>query len=139
MSELFDAFREAYLFANARFNEHDFEAAFAGLSETVEWHPMTSWVSLGAEVLHGRDAIVAGFKELLGELPDWHVEPEEFLEVSGRVFIVRCLAIASGQASGAPASQGFTQVWELAEDATVIRVREYEDHEEALAAAHAAP
>ena len=142
MSELFDAFREAYLSANARFNEHDFEGAFAGLSERVEWHPMAAWavfVLRQAPVVRGREAIVAGFSALLDELPDWRVEPQEFTEVRERVFVVRCQAAASGKASAAPASVAFSQVWELADDATVIRWREFEDHTEALAAALAAP
>jgi ketosteroid isomerase-like protein len=138
MSEMLELFRTGYLAARARFNEHDFEGAFAALSEDVEWHPMTDWGTVvGVKVGRGRGAVIAFFRDLLDEMPDWRGEPEGFVEVGERVFIVRARVEASGKASGALVSQAFSQVWELKEEGLVLRVREYADHDEALVAARA--
>jgi hypothetical protein len=81
--------------------------------------------------------VIAFFRDLLDEMPDWRGEPEGFVEVGERVFIVRARVEASGKASGALVSQAFSQVWELKEEGLVLRVREYADHDEALVAARA--
>ncbi len=140
MSEQLDAFRAGYLAANASFCAHDFDATFTGFGESVEWHPMEQWRALGVlgkELLRGRDEIMAAYRELLDEFPDWGSEATDFVEVSDRVFVVRAVASGRGRASGTPVRVAFSQVWELSEDGTPDRVREYADHGEALGAARA--
>lgn len=89
------------------------------------------------EVVRDRGALIAFFRDLLDEMPDWRGEPEEFVEITERIFLVRARLSASGKASRAPVSQTFSQVWELDTHGLVIRVREYADHHEALLAARA--
>jgi hypothetical protein len=134
MSEALTAFRSAYLAANERFNERDFDAAFGGLSEELEWHPMDAWKGHSG-VFRGRSELVRAYRELVEEFPDWQVEAREFLQLSDRVFAVRAFGSAKGRSSQVPIEQAFTQVWELDAAGTAIRVREYAGHEVPVEAA----
>jgi ketosteroid isomerase-like protein len=138
MSEVLEAFRTGYLATNARFNEHDFEGAFAVLAEDVEWHLMTDWATLtGVEIVRGRTEVIALFAGLLEEMPEWRTEPQEFIEVTERVFVVRTRVLGTGRASRAAVTQSYSEVFELAEDGTVIWVHQCADHDEALLTARA--
>jgi ketosteroid isomerase-like protein len=138
MSEALEAFRAGYLAANARFNEHDFESAFAVLAEDVEWHLMTDWATVtGVEIMRGRAAAIAVFAGLLEAMPEWRTEPQEFIEVTERVFVVRTRVLGTGRASRAAVAQSYSEVFELAENGTVIRLYQYADHDEALVTAQA--
>jgi SnoaL-like domain len=139
--EPLDVFRSAYIEGTALFNSHEFDRAFAGLSDSVAWYPMAGWRALGvlgADVLEGREAVAAAYVELLDDFPDWHSEPLEFVQVSERVFVVDAVSRGRGRASGTPVTVPVSQVWEFSGDGVVVRVREYATHDEALAAARAA-
>jgi len=123
-------FRRAYLASNEAFNRHEFETALAGLHPDVEWETFPG--TPGVERLVGRDAVIQGFHDLVAQFPDWRVEPQEFTE-TGDAILVRNVGVATGRASGTPVRQPFTQVWEF-RDGLPIRVREFPDHEAALAA-----
>jgi len=125
MSEALAAFRTAYRAGHERVNQHDFEGAFAGLSEAAEWHPMDVWKSMGG-VVRGRAELVRVYRKLLQEFPNWHVDAEEFIELGDGVFAVRSVARAEGRSSGAPVEQRFTQVWEFGASGEAERVREFE-------------
>jgi len=126
MSEELDLFRAAWLYGTERFNEHDFEAGFAGIPEDLEWHPREIWQPMGG-VIRGREELIRNYHELVADFPDWHIEALEFLELGSGVFAVRALATAEGRASGIPVHQEFTQVWETDPvERRPIRVREYE-------------
>ena len=125
-----EAFEHAYSMANEAFNRHDFESAFRGFDPELEWETVASVP--GPAHLRGRRAVIEGFRELVSELPDWRVEPLEFLEV-GDAILVRNLGTATGGQSGVPVRQPFTQVWSF-RDGLPIRVREFLDHADALEA-----
>ena len=130
-----DLFEPAYLASNAAFNRHEFDAAFHGFHPDLEWHTVADVP--GPRVMRGRDAVIAAFQGLLEEFPDWHVEPEEFIE-AGEAILVRNLGTATGRESGVPTRQPFTQVWTF-RDGRPILVREFLDHTEALEAAGLPP
>ena len=123
-------FRRAYLASNEAFNRHEFETAFAGLPPDFTWETFPD--SPGVDRLEGLDAVMQGFHDLVALFPDWRVEPQEFIE-AGDAILVRNVGVATGRASGTPVRQPFTQVWEF-RDGLAFRVREYPDHEAALAA-----
>lgn len=125
-----DAFRQAYMLANEAFNRHDFEAAFFGSHPDLEWHTVADVP--GPRVMRGREAVIAAFRALLAEFPDWRVEPRDFSEV-GDAILVRNVATATGAESGVPIRQAFTQVWSFEAGRSVL-VREFLDHREALMA-----
>ena len=117
--------------ANEAFNRHDFEGAFFGFHPHLEWHTVAHLPD--RKVFHGRSAVIAGFRELIEEFPDWRVEPQEFIDGGDDAILVRNVATASARASGVPVRQPFTQVWTFSEGRPV-EVREYLDHSQALAA-----
>ena len=126
-----DAFRQAYMLANEAFNRHDFEAAFFGSHPDLEWHTVVDVP--GPRVMRGQEAVIAAFRALLVEFPDWRVEPQDF-EEAGAAILVRNVATATGAESGVPIRQAFTQVWTFEHGRSVL-VREFLDHHEALRAA----
>ena len=126
-----EAFRRAYMLANEAFNRHDFESAFFGFHPELEWHAVMH--TPGPTVLYGRAGVIAAFQALLEEFPDWRVEPQEFIEGEDAI-VVRNIGAGTGRESGVPIDQPFSQVWEFSEGRP-IRVREFLDHEQALAAA----
>ena len=128
-----DRFERAYLASNAAFNSHDFGAAFHGFHPDLEWHTVADVP--GPRVIRGRDAVIAAFQGLLEEFPDWHVEPQQFIEV-GEAVLVRNVGTATGRESGVPIRQEFTQVWTFSDGRPVL-VREFLDHAEAVEAAGA--
>lgn len=125
-----EAFKRGYLAANEAFNRHDFDDAFSGFHPEIEWQTVADVPGPG--LMRGRRAVVQAFEALLDEFPDWHVEPQEFIEAE-QAILVRNVATATGHESGVPLRQAFTQVWSFSEGRP-IRVREYFDHAEALEA-----
>jgi ketosteroid isomerase-like protein len=124
-------FRRAYMRANEAFNRHDFESAFFGFHPELEWHAVLH--TPGPSVVHGRDGVIAAFRALLEEFPDWRVEPQEFIDGEDAI-VVRNIGIGSGRESGVPIRQPFSQVWTFSERRPIL-VREFLDHDEAIAVA----
>ena len=125
------AFRHAYLVANEAFNRHEFEGAFFGFDPECEGH--TGAHGPGTRVAHSREEVIQQFRDLLEEFPDWRVEPREFA-ASETAIVVRNVATATGRESRVPIRQEFSQVWRFA-GGRAIRITEFLDHQEALAAA----
>ena len=129
-----EVFRRAYLAANEAFNRHDFEGAFSGFHPEFEWHTVADVP--GPRTFYGEQGVIEGFRALLEEFPDWRVEPQEFVEAGDDTFIVRNVGTGTGRESGAPTRTPFSQLWRFREGRPV-EVREFLDHQEALAAAGA--
>jgi ketosteroid isomerase-like protein len=125
-----EAFEQAYLIANEAFNRHDFETAFSGFHPDLDWETVAGVP--GRQRIRGQREVIEGFRELIAEFPDWRVEPQEFIEADDTI-LVRNVGTATGGKSGVPVRQPFTQVWTF-RDGRPIRVREFLDHAEALAA-----
>jgi SnoaL-like protein len=114
------------------FNEHEFKKAFSSFPDDFEWR---FFPNAPERVAYGAHAITDVFERLVIELPDWRSEPQEFIQADERTIMVRIVGTATGRQSGVTTEREFTQVWDLGEDGLPVRVREYEHHEDAVAAA----
>jgi hypothetical protein len=130
-SDAAEAFLAAVRDAQAALYARDYERAFAGLSPGVEFH-FADWVP-DADVTHGRDALVRYFERLLEGI-DWKVEAQEAEEVGPGRFVVRQLGVGTGRTSGISAPREIYSLFELGPEGLVVRVREFDTRDEALAA-----
>ncbi len=88
-----------------------------------------------AAVAHGRDALIATWRDWLGAWDDYRAAPEEILE--GRAETVAVIALESGRGkeSGIEVqSRRITQLFELG-DGQIVRFKAYLDRAQALEAA----
>jgi hypothetical protein len=122
-------FRTAYMANTELFNSHEFERAFAGFPEHFEW------LSFDGTLLgRGPAAVAREFHELVKDLKAWRVDPQEFIEAGARSFLIRCVGHGTGRYSGAEPAIEWFQLWEF-EGGLPVRVSEFRDRDEALAAA----
>jgi ketosteroid isomerase-like protein len=127
--DVFEAAHRAALEAGAR---GDIAAQFAGLAPDVEWRVLSTLPE--ARVLRGRDEAIRFWRELL-EIQEWRVEPLEYIDAgSGRV-LVHLRGTATGHITGITTTNEFYSVAEVGADGLVHRMAEYEEREQALAAA----
>jgi ketosteroid isomerase-like protein len=128
------AYRERYQRWVEIFNSGDFEGAFAGVHDDVEFHPAPNFP---VGVLHGREALVSFFTELRQTMSEWRLEPHEFHEVGDERFVVGFEGFGTGRSSGVPARQ---RVWSviILRDGQTWRVREFFDRDAAFAFAEEA-
>ena len=131
-SELLSGFREAYLAGNRAWNEHDFERAYAGVAERVEYQLSHSWPD--ARPLRGRDEVVAFFDGFCETFPDVQGTVGEIVALDEETIFVGLHVTGTGRGSGATVEMALWQVWELAEG-LAVRVAEYDDRQDALEAA----
>jgi 2-amino-4-hydroxy-6-hydroxymethyldihydropteridine diphosphokinase len=129
-SSLLRAFRATFESKGDAFNRHDFEAAFAELPEDVEWTTIQDIP--GVDVMRGRDAVIAFFRELLETWPDWHTRSLGYEEPAAGVILAAFEGTATGRASGIPVSTPFVQAWDFRSQP--LRIREFRDRAAALAA-----
>jgi 2-amino-4-hydroxy-6-hydroxymethyldihydropteridine diphosphokinase len=129
-SDLLRAFRAGYEANHEAFNRHDFDAAFARTPEDVEWRTVQEIPGV-PDVMHGRDEVIAFFRETLQEWPDWHTELEGFEEPAAGVILVAFVAHGTGRVSGASLSNRVVQAWDFR--SPPVRVTEYLGRNEALA------
>ena len=139
---LLERFRANYLGFVEAFNRHDFEAAFAGMPPDFVfdisggglYERATGMIrgSSGA-VMHSREELIAFYRDLLEEFPDWHVDVEDFAEPTPGVVLVTHMVGGSGRVSGAPTARRITEVWDMR--SRPIRISQHQDEAEALEAA----
>lgn len=125
-----EIFREAYGRAADAFNRHDFETAFSGLPEDVEWHPLPAIP--GAHLLRGREAVASWFRGVVLEFPDYRNAGWDVSEISQGIFLAHFKTVATGRTSGLAVAQDGFQVWDLMREPW--RIDEYATRDEALAA-----
>jgi SnoaL-like domain len=128
----FDELLEALRAAQRAFNAGDFETAFAGVAPDVEWHS-GSWVIDGG-VFRGKDALIRFFTRGQ-DAGDWRVEAQETIDAGEGRYVVRRRGESAGRVSKITDTMEFFQVYELAPDGLVARVREFESREDAFRAA----
>ena len=103
-------------------------------SEDVVWDTTAASMA-GAGVYHGHDGAERFFVEWLGAWQDPAVETLELIDAGDSV-VTTFRWTGRGKASGVETQQTFFGVYDL-EDGKVIRYRQYETRDEALAAADA--
>jgi ketosteroid isomerase-like protein len=116
------------------FARGDWQAAVAPLDPEVEWDTTTMGVWPEAEVLRGRDGVLAFFRRFLGTWDEYHADFEDYEEVGEHV-VVSVRDGGRGKGSGADVERSFAQVWTVGEDGAVVRFRAFPDRQSALQAA----
>ncbi|MDX6668621.1 MAG: uncharacterized protein QOK04_2001 [Solirubrobacteraceae bacterium] len=114
-----------------RFREGETESAFAHFAPDVEWvvakeHPEST-------THRGTSAIRAYLATWSESVADWELEADEFIDAGDRVAVVGHFR-GRGKESGAELSVQVALV-SLVREGVVVRVEEYLDRDEALAAA----
>jgi ketosteroid isomerase-like protein len=114
--------------------EHDLEGALAGLPAHFEWvvpgHP-------DGAIRRGPDAVIAFFRDWIGEWDDPHSEWS--LEQTGPDTVLALVRTSGrGPRSGVPIEQSFAQLWSF-EDGEPARMVLYTDVDKARRAARAGP
>lgn len=136
MAERFiDLFERAHRAALEAGEQGDIDAQFAGLAPDVEWRVLRTLPE--ARVLSGRDDAIRFWHDVL-EIQQWHVEPLEYIDAgSGRV-VIHVRGTAVGHMTGITTTTEFWSVAEVGPDGLVRQMAEYEERDEALAAARTA-
>ena len=115
-------------------NNRDLDALLKELHPEVKWHPAMSALLGGSEtVFLGHNGIRSWFREATEALPETEFEFPDIRDLGDRVVALGRLR-ARGKVSGAETESPFAYVADL-EDGTMVEVRAYRDHREALEAA----
>jgi len=117
------------------FNRGDIEAVLQELDPKVEWHPEFQTMMLGGEAreFRGLEGVRTALREWYGVLAEIHVEIAEVRDLGERIVALGRIR-ARGKESGASVESPAGWVMEL-KDTKAIRIWEYLDPTEALAAA----
>jgi ketosteroid isomerase-like protein len=118
------------------YNRRDMEAVGIGYHPEFEYHPARNWVEAGLlessyRGLEGHRRYVASTAEVFGS--EVYVKPVELVDLGDKLVVLANVPMRA-QASGIELTEAFALVSTL-QDGRVIRVEEYYDHSEALAAA----
>jgi ketosteroid isomerase-like protein len=117
------------------YNRRDLDAVVIGYHPELEYCPARSWVEAGflEPCYHGPDGY-RKYVELTAEVfgGEVYFKPVEFIDTGERIVMLANVPMRA-QASGVPLTEEFAYVATL-KDGRVIRLQEYYDHAEALAA-----
>lgn len=128
-TEFADHMRALFEQATRAFNAGDYEAAFAGLADDVEWH-QGAWLP-DAAVLYGRQRVI-DFYRRLPDTGDWQVTVVDVDDLGDGVLLVEQVGTWTGRSSGISGDMRSFLLWEV-EDGSFTRMREFATREEALA------
>jgi SnoaL-like domain len=137
---LLKRFRTNYLAFVEAFNRRDLEAAFARTPRDFVFdvsdgvlveHP--AFDMLSSAVMHGREELIAFYRDWIEQFPDWHVDVEGFAEPTPGVLLVTFTARGTGRVSGVPIGRRITEVWDTR--SRPIRVSQHREEADALEAA----
>ena len=136
---LLERFRTNYLAFVEAFNRRDLEAAFAPTPRDFVFDVSGGGLFKAAvdmvspEVMHGREELIAFYRDWIEQFPDWHVDVEGFAEPTPGVLLVTFTARGTGRVSGVPIDRRITEVWDTR--ARPIRVSQHREEADALEAA----
>ncbi|HZO59618.1 MAG TPA: nuclear transport factor 2 family protein [Solirubrobacterales bacterium] len=132
--------RQAALWRAARlaleaYNRRDMDAVGIGYHPEFEYHPARNWVEAGLlepsyRGLEGHKRYVESTAEVFGA--EVYVKPVELIDAGDRMAVLANVPMRA-QASGIQLTEAFALVFTF-EDGLVVRVQEYYDYDEALAA-----
>jgi ketosteroid isomerase-like protein len=115
------------------FNRSDVEGALEVLDAEVEWYPAIQSMLGEMTVYRGHQGIRDMFRNLDEVYLEFRIEDAEFRDLGDRV-VATCRIRARGRQSGAESDTPFGYVFDF-RNGTVVRVRVFLDHKEALEAA----
>ena len=113
------------------FNERDYESLEAAVADDVEWRFIGGFADLVGPELRGRAQVREWFTEMVESLGS-HSEIEQVHE-SGERLVVIVRTAGAGEASGAPATLRFGQVYSF-RNGLISAVDNYYEADDALAA-----
>ena len=131
-SELAQGLRSIAEESNRAWNEGDVERAYGILGEDFVYTLSATWPQ--SRPLHGRNEVVAFFKDFREMFPDAHAGPIEFIEVGPQRLIMSFPVVGTGRASGVKTEMEIWQVWHL-DNGVPVRCDEYPDRATTLEAA----
>ena len=114
-------------------NRGEFETVIAGLSEEIEWVPVTVASVEGEATFRGRDGVREFFEQWSRTWERWELALEEYREVGDRVVALGRVH-ARGRGSGVELDQEAAYVFDL-RAGELARGESFFSHDEALAAA----
>ncbi len=115
-------------------NNRNLDAFLKELHSEVKWHPAMSALLGGSKTVYrGHDGVRRWWREVTDELPEAEFEFPDIRDLGDRVVALGRLRVR-GRVSGAETETPFAYVVDL-EDGTMVHVRAYRDHQEALEAA----
>ncbi len=133
MSEdLLSTFRAVYEQSAAAFNEGDLDKALGGLSEDFEWHAPTE--DADHTIYRGPAEIKSWFEEMRSVFKQWHIELQDFEQLSGNALFVHHVITGTSRGAGVPVEVHTYEVWEF-DELRPFRARQFLSREAALAAA----
>jgi ketosteroid isomerase-like protein len=114
------------------FNDEDYASCLDLIDPDVEWHPPPDLPN--AAVAHGRDALIATWRDWLGVWDRYQATPEEIREGPHETILVNSLVSARGKGSGIEVESRVTALYEV-RSGKIVRFRAYLDQAAALEAA----
>ena len=114
------------------FNDEDYASCLDLIDPDVEWHPPPDLPN--AAVAHGRDALIATWRDWLGAWDRYQATPEEIRDGRHGTVLVISVVSARGRGSGIEVESRVTALYEL-RSGKIVRFRAYLDQAEALEAA----
>jgi ketosteroid isomerase-like protein len=123
-----DRIRRAY----DAWNRRDLDAAMAYLDEDVEWR-MSGEIVGTDDAYHGHEGVRTWWLQFLEPFEQVEIEPEEIVEASGDLVLVRVRLRARGR-QGIEVDLSVSHLYEL-RDGKVVHVQAFTDHAKARAAA----
>jgi uncharacterized protein len=113
-----------------QFAREGLESVLGDFDPEIEW--TTTDAFLEADTYRGHEGISRYFETLAGEFEDVRLDAEEVIDGGDQVLV--CVRMSGrGKASGAPVALTLTSVCSL-RDGKFVRIRNYPDKEQALAA-----
>ena len=135
---LLERFRTNYLAFVEAFNRRDLEAAFARTPRDFVFDVSSGITGLAGidmlspGVMHGREELIAFYRDWIEQFPDWHADVEGFAEPAPGVLLVTFTAGGTGRVSGVPIDGRITEVWDTR--SRPIRVSQHREEAKALQA-----
>ncbi len=110
-------------------SRQDIAAWLQGVDPDVELHELAEIPDTA--VYRGREGLRQWAEAALELVEDWRWEPEEFIQNSGGIVVVRVRFTARGRGSGAPVDQVIFHVLDV-RDGKVAVIRGFLDQEDAV-------
>ena len=115
------------------FNRGDIERSLEAIDPAVEWHTYIV-PGPGGGVYHGHDGVRELWSDARNIFGSFRNEPERIIDVPPDRVVVFIRVCGTGKESGIPVEARIAHLFTL-RDGKAVRVRSYEDRDEALRAA----
>ncbi len=129
--DLLTAFRAVYAQSATAFNEGDLDKALGGLAEDFEYHAPSE--DADHSVYTGPAEIKGWFEEMRSVFDGWHIELQDFEQLSETTLLVHHLITGTSRGAGVPVAVDTFEIWEF-DGMQPLRARQFLSRAAALAA-----